>query len=198
MKNMVKNLGALLTILLLAGCASMPATYHPREIGVLKTGQVYDGLSLELTGSTQAVPIGQPLVFRILLRNVSQRAFWIPMKPQQGFYWTYANGKHDFFVFDRERSKYYAKQECLLLQPGDAWVLRGEVATYYFDKAGITEFMAELVVAQNTNPELRPFWSGRAISNPFGVCLAPSVLTNHLQANIRARQLAASPAPPAL
>ena len=189
MKRMVKGMVILLPMLW-AGCGSMPEVYHPRALGALTEGRTRDGLLLKLTSHTQSVSIGQPVVFQILVCNVSQNAFWLPLKPQKGFFWTYADGKHDFFVFDREQKKFYSKQECVLLQPGQDMVLRGEVETYYFEKWGITEFMAELIVAQNTNPDLAPFWSGRALTNPFGVCIVPSASAYPLHVDSRsAKQL---------
>ena len=158
----------------LTGCGSMPAVYHPQAVGPVSQGQAHAGLLLKLTSDVCTVPVGQPVNFQLLVRNISTQSFWIPVKPQQGFFWTYSNGRHDFIVFDREQKKYYTKNECLLLQPGKELVLTGSVDTYYFEKLGITEFIAELVVAQNTNPELQPFWSGRALSNAYGIRIEPS------------------------
>jgi len=160
---------------LLAGCASVSSTYRPQTIGALDEGRGNDGLLLKLGADETLVPIGTPVVFQVLARNVSSHAFWIPLQPQQGFFWTYADGQHDFFVFDRETKRYYAPQECILLQPGQELLLPGLVATHYFDKTGITEFMAELAIARNINPALKPFWSGRAFSNPFGIWIAPMI-----------------------
>jgi len=156
-------------LLWLTGCAALPMVYHPRTIGPVEAARVNDGLLLKLSAAETAVPLGTPVLFQVRARNVSTHAFWVPLRPQQGFYWTFANGHHDFFVFDREVARFYAPQDCVLLQPGQELQFPGVVATYYFDQTGVTEFMAELAIARNTNPQLTPFWSGRAFSNPFGV-----------------------------
>ena len=75
--------------------------------------------------------------------------------------------------------RFFSKTECLLLQPGREFELSGMVETSYFNCPGITEFKAEVTVAQNTNPELTPFWSGRAFSHSFGVQLVPFTTHGH-------------------
>ena len=52
-------------------------------------------------------------------------------------------------------------------------VLPSLVETSYFDRPGITEFRAEINVAKNTNPEVEPFWSGRLLSNSYGLHMVP-------------------------
>ena len=74
-------------------------------------------------------------------------------------------------MIDREETRFFHKAECLLLKPGGELLLAGLVDTSYFSRAGITEFLAEINVARNTNPELTPFWSGRLLSNAYGLQL---------------------------
>lgn len=171
--NKVFQWFGVLGLLILTGCASLPSEYRPQTMGRLNDAQPNAGLFLQLTAYDKISPIGKTIVFRVVVRNTGDHAFWMPRKPQQGFFWTYPNGRHDCYFFDREQACYFNKNECVLLQPGQELELSGMVETSYFDRPGITEFKAEVAVAQNTNPELTPFWSGRAFSNSFGIQLLP-------------------------
>ena len=156
-----------------AGCGTVKEVYHPCTIGTVSDSQDCDGIVLKLTAPAKIVQIGKPAVFSVAVRNAGNRAIWIPKKPQQGFFWTYPNGRHDCYMIDREQTRFFTKNECLLLKPGDEILLSGLVETSYFNRPGITEFLAEIDVAKNTNPEMQPFWSGRVLSNAYGLQLVP-------------------------
>jgi hypothetical protein len=178
--NKILQLVAVGGTLALAGCASLPEEYRPQTTGALNDGQTERGLSLQLAAYEKVGQLGKPITFRVIVRNTGTCATWIPRKPQQGFFWTYPNGRHDCYFFDREQARFFSKSECVLLQPGQELELSGIVETSYFGRPGITEFRAEIAIAQNTNPELTPFWSGRAFSNSFGVQLLPFKMREHV------------------
>ena len=160
-------------VLFAVGCAEIPETYHPQTVGALSSAQTNNGLCVQLVSPTEILSLGKPVVFDVIVRNTGDHAYWIPQKPQQIFFWTYPNGRHDCFMIEREQTRFFRKDECALLQPGQQITLQSLVETFYFDRPGITEFKVEIDVARNTNPELMPFWSGRAISNSFGMQLVP-------------------------
>ena len=155
-----------------AGCGTVKQAYHPQVIGPLAEAQGCDGITLTLTAPANVVQLDKPAVFSVKVRNTSDHAIWLPKNPQQGFFWTYPNGRHDCYMIDREEVRYFKKSECLLLKPDGEIVLSGLVETTY-DRPGITEFLAEIDVARNTNPELTPFWSGRLLSNAYGLQMVP-------------------------
>ena len=156
-----------------AGCGTVKETYHPQTVGPVPDSRGCEGLILKLTAATDIVQLGRPVVFSVAVCNTSDHAIWIPKQPQQGFYWTYPNGRHDCYMIDREQTRFFQKSDSLLLNPGSEIVLPGLVETSYFNRPGITEFRAEIDVARNTNPELAPFWSGRLLSNGYGLQLIP-------------------------
>ena len=162
-----------LACLAAAGCGTVPEIYHPQVIGPLPPAQASNGIHLQLTAPANLVQIGNPAAFSVAVRNTGDHAIWVPKKPQQGFFWTYPNGRHDCYMIEREATRFFAKAECLLLKPGEELRLPGLVETSYFNRPGVTEFLAEINVAQNTNPELSPFWSGRLLSNAYGLQLVP-------------------------
>ncbi|TAN36138.1 MAG: hypothetical protein EPN23_09255 [Verrucomicrobia bacterium] len=171
--NKIFRRAGLVGILWLAGCASLPEEYRPQTVGPLDDGQTNNGVIIQLVARNRTTQLGQPVVFQVVVRNISNHAFWIPHKPPQGFFWTFPDGRHDCYFFDREQVRYFSKNDCVLLQPGHEIALTGLVDTAAFSQLGITEFRAEIDVARNTNPELTPCWSGRAFSNSFGVQLVP-------------------------
>jgi len=171
MKWTVRNLAVL--CLVASSCGTVRETYHPQVVGPLPDAPASAGITLKLTATVNVVSLGQPVAFRIAVRNTSNHAIWIPKQPQQAFFWTYPNGRHDCYLIERETSRFFQKSDCLLLQPGHEVILPGLVETANFDRPGITEFLAEINVAQNTNPEMEPFWSGRLLSNGYGLQLLP-------------------------
>jgi len=157
-----------------AGCGTVKETYHPGTIGPVSEAQGCEGLTLKLTTAHDSVALGKPIAFNVAVCNTSDHAIWIPKQPQQAFFWTYPNGRHDCYIIDREQARFFQKNESQLLNPGSEIVLPSVVETSYFNHPGITEFLAEIDVAKNTNPELTPFWSGRLLSNSYGLQLLPA------------------------
>ena len=162
-----------LVSLFVAGCGTVEEIYHPQTVGAVGNGQSLEGLFLKLKAPVDMVQIGKPAVFSITVVNTNDHAVWISKKPQQAFFWTYPNGKHDCYMIDREESRFFKKSDCMQLEPGKELLLPGLVETSYFDRPGITEFLAEVDVPKNTNPEMTPFWSGRLISNGYGLQMIP-------------------------
>ena len=159
--------------LAVSGCGTIPDVYYPQTVGPLPDSQGCDGIMVQLRSPANVVQIGKPATFSIAVRNASKQAIWFPKKPQQALFWTYPNGRHDCYLIDREEARFYKKSDCRLLEPGAEMLLPGLVETSYFDRPGITEFLAEIDVARNTNLELTPFWSGRLLSNAYGLQLVP-------------------------
>jgi len=185
-----------LGMLMLASCATLPDEYRPHTVGSLNDGQTNNGLVIQLVARDSIAQFGKPVIFQVVVLNTSHLAFWIPQKPQQGFFWTAPNGRHDCYFFDREQVRFFNKKDCILLQPGHSMVLPGLVDTADFSYPGITEFKAEIDVAQNSNPELNPFWSGRAFSNSFGVQLIPYKLPGRVVLSTPAPDLSPHRSPP--
>lgn len=157
----------------LSGCGTVQDTYHPQTMGALTNRPAVDGLLVQLKANENNVQIGKPAVFSVVARNISDKAIWMPKKPLMAFTWTYPNGQRDCQMVDRAETQFFKKSECILLEPGHELILGGMVETSYFELPGITEFRAEIQVPKNTNPELQPFWSGRAFSNGYGAQIVP-------------------------
>jgi hypothetical protein len=165
----------LLSVLCLAaaGCGTVSEIYRPQVVGPLPPTEACNGVFLQLRAPADLVQIGHPAAFNVTVRNTGERSIWMPKKPQQGFFWTYPNGRHDCYMIEREDTRFFKTTECRLLKPGEELQLPGLVETAYFSRPGITEFLAEIHVAKNTNPEMAPFWSGRLLSNAYGLQLVP-------------------------
>ncbi len=162
-----------LGLLGLLGCGTLEEVYYPHTLGTLNDGQPHEGLALELSSPNFVAQLGPPVSFSVVVKNAGAKAVWFPKKPQQGFFWSYASGRRDCFMIDRNETAFFHRNDCVWLEPGRELVLGGLVDTQYFPRPGLTEFRAEVHVPRNTNPELQPFWSGRLFSNGYGVMMVP-------------------------
>jgi len=169
MSSSIKRLCLALPAVLLVGCASMPEPYIPTQVGSMQDSLAKNGLEIEITPNCTSSPLGEPIAFDIRIRNASDKAFWIAKQPDLLFSWVYPDGRRDNFLRELADQRHYLRTEARLLDPAEEITLRTEIATYYFHRPGITEFRAVLHCAPNTNPNLQPFWCGKAVSNTYGV-----------------------------
>lgn len=158
---------------LLAGCASLPETYVPSTVGPVQH-QATQGQALEcrIHSVHDAVVAGEPVEFVVLLRNRSDQAIWVPSRPDVVFLWTYSNGRRDNFMRDDPMPQFFTSHNAVLLQPGEQLTRTVRVDTRNFLRNGVTEFRALVQAPTNLNPELNSFWTGRTVSNGYGVLVA--------------------------
>jgi len=161
-------LAAVLTVSSL-GCSTVPNPYIPSTVGNVGRGDTHFDLQAHIQPASDTVPIGAPVEFRITLRNVGDRTYWVPREPEVRFHFIYSNGRRDNYLKELTRERHFTSSEALALEPGEAMTTRFEVETGYFDRSGITEFFAVVNLARNTNPRLEPFWHGRLETNRYGV-----------------------------
>lgn len=158
---------------LLVGCASLPEKYVPSTVGPIQhpSAQV-QSLECRIYTLHDAVVAGNPVEFVVLLRNRADQAIWVPENPDVVFLWTYSNGFRDNFMRDEPMPQFFTPQNAVLLQPGEQLTRNVRIDTQKFLRNGLTEFRALVNVPTNLNPELSPFWTGRSVSNGYGVLLA--------------------------
>jgi hypothetical protein len=166
------QLGFLLAVsLLLAGCSTVPNRYIPNAVGSLNDADDSNILRISITSESPELSIGEPVVFRVNVKNISTMPLWVPRDPEFFFTWIYPDGRHDSFVYEPQRDQFYTKEDSVCLRPGQQFVKSISIRTYYFERKGITEFRAYLRMGRNTNPALMPFWNGELASNSYGINL---------------------------
>ena len=158
-------------LVMLTGCASFEEAYIPHTLGVAGASPAKDGLRVVLTAPNDVSRLGDPLKLRVTLRNEGPEAVWLPVDPHLIMVWVYPNGRNDNMVVDPPHPRHFTQHNAMLLEPGAEVSEDLSVDTYYFPREGITEFRAVLRVPGSTNPDLKPFWVGRAVSNPFGILM---------------------------
>ncbi len=125
------------------------------------------GLEVTLRPDKYRAVIGEPVSFDIAIRNAGTQPIAIPADPDLLLTWVYPDGRRDNLI-QAERSK--SEQEWLVLKPGQQHVAHSVVTTYYFDRTGIHEFRAIVSAGASTPAKHQQLtWTGRAISNGFGV-----------------------------
>jgi hypothetical protein len=162
--NTVKQSVAILMGLLLAGCASFgprSMEYKPQCVGSLADGSATESVAVELRPDHPTIHRGQELGFSIAIRNIGRDAIVLPSQPDILLMWVYPNGRRDNFIGD---SMPRTASDVVKLEPGQQMVQRSTLKTYYFARAGITEFRA--IVSAAGFPD---GWTGRVVSNGFGV-----------------------------
>ena len=158
---------------LLTGCASLPDTYVPSTVGPVQHQSAQrEALECRIHPVYDAVVAGEPVQFVVEIRNRGDQPVWVPSQPEVLFLWTYSNGRRDNFMRDEPMPQFYTTQNAKLLQPGEQLKRTVEIGTRNFLRQGVTEFRAIVKVPRNLNPELAPFWTGRAYSNGYGVLVA--------------------------
>lgn len=169
MRRTARYLGLILAGALAGGCTSLPVAYIPQTVGPLEESQITNFLEVRIEPDKEEAVIGDLIRFRVILRNTGTVAFYVPRKPDLLFTWTYADGVRDNYVCELPFERFYFAEEAVLLKPGEQITTHMDIKTYYFDTPGITEFRAYVCPGRNTNPELTPFWQGKASSNGYGV-----------------------------
>ena len=157
--------------ILISGCTSVDV-YVPKTVGSIPHQKADGEVTLRIDTSDNFVVTGEKVTFSVTLKNNSAKALWLPEDPQLTFAWTYPNGSRDNFLQDPPQPSYYDQDTAVQLEPGQEMTRRTAINTDHFTLDGVTEFRAVLEVAANKNPNLRPFWSGRAVSNGYGIAMA--------------------------
>jgi hypothetical protein len=160
---------AVTAVLAMAGCSTVKGPYKPAVRGPIHDTAPTRGIEVAMVPRADAMVIGEPLVVDITVRNVGEQAVWLPHEPRLLLCWVYSNGRKDNHCLDPLRPRYYTSADATLMAPGDTMTQSIVLKTHYFPRGGLTEFRAVLDVAQSTNPNLHPFWSGRAVSNGYGI-----------------------------
>lgn len=163
--------GWMLSLAVLTGCSTVEQTYIPQTVGSARQSNAERGLRVTLSASDEVKRLGEPLKLRVTLRNDGTQAMWVPSDPHLIMVWVYPTGRNDNMMLDPPRARHFTRHDAQLLGPGEQLSKDIQLETYYFPRPGITEFRAVLKVAGSTNPTLKPFWAGRAVSNPFGVLM---------------------------
>ncbi len=147
----------------------MPNAYIPTTVGSLGEPDPASEMKVSISSKNTLAFIGDLIVFQITLKNVSTESIWVPREPDVLLTWIYPNGRHDNFLREFQDERYYSTDDAVQLLPGQQITKFVPVKTYFFERAGVTEFRALVHASRNTNPQLAPFWQGRALSNAFGV-----------------------------
>ena len=155
----------------LTGCSTVEEPYIPQTVGSARLSHPEKGIRLTLSADDEVQRLGDPLTLRVTMSNEGSDAIWVPGNPHLIMVWVYPTGRNDNTMQDPPRAMHFTRRNAVLLEPGQALSKDIRLDTYYFPRAGITEFRAVLNVPGSTNPALKPFWAGRAISNPFGVLI---------------------------
>lgn len=165
-------------VLWLVGCASVEPPYKPTTAGIVGSGDADPALQVTLEALTPSVEIGEPIVLRVTIRNISQQRVWLPGQPTVLITWIYPSGLNDSFFKDFQDEISLEPHQIICLNPGQQISQRVEVRTYYFDRPGIVEFRALLHVGHNINPATLQTWTGRLRSNAYGVIVTRPPRTN--------------------
>ena len=158
------NMMAIIGLGLLTGCGTVQQAYKPAHLGDLSDDEIGQGLQVTLVPDKYRARIGEPVTFTMVIRNVGEQAVWIPGDPDLLLTWVYPDGRRDNLLRGMQVSP---PQNAILLKPGQEHVEHSVVTTYYFNREGIHEFRA--ILTASASGKNQPNWSGRAISNGFGV-----------------------------
>lgn len=149
----------------LVGCGSVSQAYKPNQLGNLADNRDGSGIEVNLSPDKYRARIGDPVTFKVTIRNIGSETILFPADPDMLLTWVYPDGKRDNLIRGERRTA----PKMLALAPGDEHVAHSVVTTYYFDRGGIHEFRAIVSGEQLVMNADRPTWQGRAVSNGFGV-----------------------------
>ena len=153
----------------LAGCGTIQPRYKPKLPGDLRNEQPDSLLAVTLETTTPKVRIGEEIFLTVRIRNIGDHGVWLPSQPIVLLSWIYPDGVRNNFLPNLPEEQYFERPNAIWLAPGEQIKQRVPVRTYYFMRAGITEFRALLHVGRNTNPDLSPCWRGELQSNAYGI-----------------------------
>lgn len=156
---------AMAAVACLTGCGTIQEAYKPDHLGNLADDQTDSGIQITLSPDKYRARIGDPVTFRIAIRNVGTENVWIPSDPDLLLTWVYPDGKRDNLI---RGDRPAASPGLVMLAPGQEHIAHSVVTTYYFDRGGIHEFRA-IVTADAETATQQAAWRGRAVSNGFGV-----------------------------
>ena len=151
--------------LIFSGCGTVREAYIPDHLGNMSDFRNDQGIKITLIPDKYRAQIGDKLIFKTVIQNVGQDPVVIPSDPDLLLTWVYPDGRRDNLVRDEEGAR---PHDQLVLEPGQKHVVESVVATYYFDRIGIHEFRAVLY-GRNALARNETAWTGRAISNGFGI-----------------------------
>lgn len=152
-------------VVALSACGTVQTTYKPAWMGNMADGETDQNIEIQLRPDKYRAKIGDPLTFSVVIRNVGSQPVWFPSHPDLLVMWVYPDGRRDNIISSDQDS---GSTEMVLLNPGQDRVEHSVVTTYYFDRIGIHEFRA-IVSAEKSTTTAHRGWSGRAVSNGFGV-----------------------------
>jgi len=162
--NKLLTMMAVMGMGMMTGCGTVQQAYKPGHMGDLSDQEVAEGIRVTLTPDKARVRIGEPVSFKVLIRNVGDKAVWIPADPDLLMTWVYPDGRRDNLVRGMQTVPH---KNSVLLTPGEERIENSVVTTYYFSRTGIHEFRA--ILTADASGKQTAGWSGRAISNGFGV-----------------------------
>jgi len=157
-----------------AGFLYQPAGKLPAQPGPNLPPEGEDGLEVVIRPLSQTVRLGQPIRFDILIYNRNGYPVTLPRNPRIELVWIYPNGRRDSTVHEVTSARFFTRRDVIELPPGHALRATVSVPSYYFPEPGITEFRAVLQTAENLNPQITNYWSGRCYSNSYGILVLPS------------------------
>ncbi len=161
----LKHIVALSAAGLLAACSSLaPTVYIPKQNGSLGDASSSGDISVALHPESPSIRRGDKINFDISIRNIGAQPVVISRNPELTLTWIYPDGRHDNSIGGLAAPP--PGSDLVTLDPGQQIVEHSSVLTYYFHRLGITEFRA---IVSATGPANA--WTGRAISNGYGVMI---------------------------
>jgi len=159
--SLKKEILMLLGAGLLSGCASYGPPYVPQHTGSLNDAENFGDVAITLRPDRSTIRRGDVIDFSVVIRNVGSEPVIVARNADVLLTWVYSDGRCDNLVRDAAREVHY---DLVRLLPGEEIVRRSSLKTYYFHRGGITEFRA---IVSAGGP--KDAWTGRAVSNGFGV-----------------------------
>ena len=153
---------------LAAGCGTVEQPYIPSQMGTLNDGEVIRNLEVTITPDKYQAKIGDPLTFSVTIKNQGTQPVLIHKNPDIIMTWVYPDGKRDNIIRGDDTTP--SGNATILLQPGEQRVTRSIIATYYFDRSGITEFRALVGIKGASDKNAK--WEEQIASNGYGVMLS--------------------------
>ena len=173
----MKAIYYIVALALLTGCGTLNNTYRPAVVGPVDSCTRVRDLAVALVGTQEAktsryadrVRLGELVHFSVVLKNVGTNDLWVPKNPEILFSWIYPDGQRDNHLREIPKDHFYQADDIVLLKPGQSLKQPFQLKTCFFRKPGIVEFRAIVQVSRNTNRDLPSVWSGRAVSNGYGI-----------------------------